>query len=65
LDISPIWTPIITAEVKIYNSVHCILSVTMSIFCVGTIRRICLSSDEFYSDSPLVLGLINVEFVIF
>jgi hypothetical protein len=29
--------------------------------CVGTIQRICLSSDDFYSDNTLVLGFMCVE----
>jgi hypothetical protein len=32
LDISPIWTPFITAEVKIYNSVQCRLSGKSCVF---------------------------------
>jgi hypothetical protein len=31
-------------------------------FYVGTIWRISLSSDDFYSDRTLMLGLIHVEF---
>jgi hypothetical protein len=58
LDISPIWTPVITTD----NSVQCRLSETISVLCVGTSQRICLSSDDFYSDSAVVRGLIYVEF---
>jgi hypothetical protein len=65
LDISPIWTPVITAEVKkkknTHNSAHYRLSGKISVSCVATMRRICLSSDDFYSHSSLVQGLIRVE----
>jgi hypothetical protein len=48
LDISPIWTHVITAEIKKnYNSVQCRLSGKINVFCVGTIQRISLSSDDF------------------
>jgi hypothetical protein len=40
LDISPIWTPVIIAEVKSYNSVQCRLSGKICFSCVGTIRSI-------------------------
>jgi hypothetical protein len=56
LDISPIWTPIIASEVNNYNSVQHKLSGKIGVFNVGTIHRIYLSSDDFYSDSTLVLG---------
>jgi hypothetical protein len=58
LDISPIWIPVTTAD----NSAQCRLSGKISVFCVGTVQKICLSSDDFYSDSTLVQGLIYVEF---
>jgi hypothetical protein len=61
LDISPIWTPVTTADVKYYNSIQCRLRKKICVFYVGTIQRIYLSSDDFYSDSTLVLGLIRVE----
>jgi hypothetical protein len=32
LDISLIWTPVITAEVKNYNSVHCRMNGKISVF---------------------------------
>jgi hypothetical protein len=38
LDISPIWTPVITAEVKKYNAVKCSFSGKICFSCVGTIR---------------------------
>jgi hypothetical protein len=38
LDISPISTSIITAEVKNYYSVQCRLSVETSVICAGTIE---------------------------
>jgi hypothetical protein len=64
LDVSPIWTPIITAEVKKknYNSIQCRLSWENLCFYVGNLQRICLSRDDFYSDSSLVQGLIRVEY---
>jgi hypothetical protein len=61
LDISPICIPVITAEIKIYNSVWCRLSGKI---CVGTIWRICLSIDDLFSDSSLVQGLTGVVFLI-
>jgi hypothetical protein len=61
LNISLTWTPVITVEIKYYNTVQSRLSGKISVFCVGTLQRIFLSSDEFYSDSTLVLGLINVK----
>jgi hypothetical protein len=59
LDISPIWTHFITAEVKYYNSIQCSQSAIICFLC--TIWRICLISDDFYSDSCLVQGLTCVE----
>jgi hypothetical protein len=38
LDISPIWAPVITAEVKNYNSYQCRLRGEICFSCVGTIR---------------------------
>jgi hypothetical protein len=38
LDISPIWTSVITAELKTYNSVKCSLSGKLCFSCVGAIR---------------------------
>jgi hypothetical protein len=32
------------------------------VYYFGTIQKISLSSDNFYSDSTLVLGLIHMEF---
>jgi predicted GIY-YIG superfamily endonuclease len=53
LDISPIWTPVITAEVRKPQFR------TVWIVCenchVGTLQRICLFCDGFYSDSALIL----------
>jgi hypothetical protein len=40
LDISPVWTPLITAESRNYNSVKCSLSGKIYFSCVGTIRSI-------------------------
>jgi hypothetical protein len=65
LDISPIWTPVSIVKKKKkkkYNSIQCRLSGKICVH-VGTIQRIYLSSDDFYSDSTLVLGLIHVEFL--
>jgi hypothetical protein len=42
LDISPIWIPVNTEEVKIYSSVQCRLRKENLYFCAGTIRRISL-----------------------
>jgi hypothetical protein len=47
---------------KKYNSVQSRLSGKICFCCVGTIRRIRLSSDDFYLDSSLVQGPIRVEF---
>jgi hypothetical protein len=44
LDISPIWTPVITAVDYVSNLC----------FYVGATQRICLFSDDFYSDSALI-----------
>jgi hypothetical protein len=59
LDISPVWTPVITAEVR--KTVQCRLSGKIGVFYVGTIQRIYVYSDDFYSDSILMLGLIRVD----
>jgi hypothetical protein len=42
LDISPIWTPVITAEVR---------KLQHPPVYIGTVQRICLFSDDFSSDS--------------
>jgi hypothetical protein len=65
LDISPIWTSFIRAEVKKLQLRPLETEWGNLYFCVGTIRRICLSSDDLFSDSSLVQGLIRVEFLIF
>jgi hypothetical protein len=65
LDISPIWTPIITAEVKKLQLRPVQTGWGIYILYVGTTQRICLSSDDIRSDSSLVQGLIRVEFLIF
>jgi hypothetical protein len=62
LDISSIWPPVITAEVK--NLQLRPVQIEWENLCVGTIRRTCLSSDDFYSDISLVQGLIRVEILI-
>jgi hypothetical protein len=46
---------------KNYNSIQCRLSGKISIFYVSTIQRIYLSSDDFYSDSTLILTTIAVK----
>jgi hypothetical protein len=65
LDISPIWTPVTVAEVKKYTTPSSVDWGGNLCFCVGTTWRICLSSDDFYSDSSLVQDFIRVEFSIF
>jgi hypothetical protein len=55
-------TPVITAEVKKPQLPPVRLSGKICVIYVGIIQRIYLSSDDFYSDSTLVLGLIHVEF---
>jgi hypothetical protein len=58
LGISPIWTFIIAAEVINYHSVWKLC------FYVGTTQRICLFSDDFYSDNTLILTTIAVKYYI-
>jgi hypothetical protein len=60
MDISPIWAPVITAKSKNYNSIQCRLSGKISVFCVGTIWSIYLSSEDFCFDSSVVQSLIRV-----
>jgi hypothetical protein len=68
LDISPIWTPVITVEVKkkkstTPSSVH---SVGKFVFHVLVpYGEFHLSSDDSYHDSSLVKGLMRVQFLIF
>jgi hypothetical protein len=64
-DISPVWTPVITAGGEIYSCFQCRFSGKTCVFYVGTIQRIYLSSENFYSDSTLVLGLIHVDILMF
>jgi hypothetical protein len=45
LDIFSIWTAIIVAEVKNYNSVQCRVSGKIVFFYVGTIQRIYFTTD--------------------
>jgi hypothetical protein len=54
LNISPIWTPIIAAEVRKLQ--FCPVQ-SMCEYCdfVGTIQRICLFNDDFNSDNALIL----------
>jgi hypothetical protein len=61
-DISPIWAPVITAEVKTCNSAQCRLSGKICVFYFGAIQRNYLCSGDFYFDSSLLLGLIRLEF---
>jgi hypothetical protein len=42
-----------------YNSIQCRVSGKICVFCVGNIHRICLSRDDFYSDSSLVQSLMQ------
>jgi hypothetical protein len=56
------WTPIIAAEVKKTPTPSSVDYVGKLFFYVGTIQRIYLSSNDIYSDSTLVLGLIWEEF---
>jgi hypothetical protein len=49
---------------KNYNSVQCRLSGKI-FFCIGSIWRISLSSNDFYSDSSLVEDLIRVKILMF
>jgi hypothetical protein len=56
LDICPIWTPVITAEVKRLH-LSPLYSRLSGKICVGTISGICLSSDDFNSNTSLVQGL--------
>jgi hypothetical protein len=64
LDISRIWTPVITAEVKRLQLRPVQIEWENLCFCVGAIRRICLSTNDLFSRSSLVQGLIRVEFLI-
>jgi predicted GIY-YIG superfamily endonuclease len=59
LDISPIWTPII-AKSRNYNSVKSKLRGKIVFLCRYH-TRIYDCSDDIYSDSNLVLGLLRVE----
>jgi hypothetical protein len=66
LDISPIWTPVIIAEVQKTITASSVDWVGKFAFLVlvpyGEFR---LSSDDFYLDNSLAQGLIRVEFLIF
>jgi hypothetical protein len=66
LDISPIWTHLITAEVKKITTSSTVDWVGKFVFLVlvpyGVFH---LSSDDIYSDSSLVQGLIRVELLMF
>jgi hypothetical protein len=62
---SPICIPVITPEVKQKKKTQIhpvqIERENFCYFCVGTIRKICLSSADFYSDNSLMQGLIRVR----
>jgi hypothetical protein len=62
LDISPIWTPVIAAEVKNYNSCQCRLSGKIVFFMLVPYREYICLVINIYSDSTLLLGFIHVEF---
>jgi hypothetical protein len=63
LDISPIWTPVITADVKTTSSS---VDGIGKLFCLmlAPLGVTLFFSDDFYRDSSLVQGLIPVEFLI-
>jgi hypothetical protein len=61
LDISPIWTPIIAAEVRKLQLHPVYIKWGNLRFYVGTIQRICHFSDDFYSDSSLILTTIAMK----
>jgi hypothetical protein len=46
---------------KIYKYNYCVSGHYFYSFYVGTIQRICLFSDDFYSDSSLTLTTIAVK----
>jgi hypothetical protein len=66
LDISPIWTPVITAEVKKKKPQLRPVQIEWEnlCVCVGTIRRIYISSDDLFAVSSLAQGLIRMHFLI-
>jgi hypothetical protein len=64
-DISLIWPPIFTSEIKQLKLRPYRLSGKISVFCVGTTEGIHLSTDDFYSDRTLMLGLIQVHVELF
>jgi hypothetical protein len=57
LNISPIWTLVIAAEVRKLQ----LRPVGKLCSYVGTIQRICLFTDDFYSDSTLILTTVAVK----
>jgi hypothetical protein len=61
LDISPIWTPIITAEVRRLQLRPVYIMCEKCAFYVRTAQRICLVSDDFYSDTTLILTTTAVK----
>jgi hypothetical protein len=64
-DVSPILSSVITVEVKTYNFLQFTLSAKIGVSYGGNTQRIYLSTDDFYADSSLVLGLIRVAFLMF
>jgi hypothetical protein len=67
--VNPLWTsvpsgpPSSQQKSTNYNTVKCSLSGNICFSCVGIIRRIRLSSDDFCLDSSLMQCLIRVEFL--
>jgi hypothetical protein len=69
--VNPAWTSLPSGlslsqhKSENYCSLQCRLSGKISVSYVGTIQRIYLSNDDFYSDCTLVLCLISVDFFCF
>jgi hypothetical protein len=55
MGVSPVWTPIIAAEVRKLHLCPVKIMNEICVFYVATIQIICLFSDALYSDSTLVL----------
>jgi hypothetical protein len=63
LDNSPIWTPVITAEIKKLQLCPVWIEWENLCFYVDTIQRICVANDDFCCDSSLIQGFIRVFLV--
>jgi predicted GIY-YIG superfamily endonuclease len=63
LDISPIWTAIIAAEVGKLQLRPVYIMCESCVLYVGTIQRICLFGIDFFSDSILILTTNSREIV--